>query len=88
MIIVTIGHQNILLPESVNAARLIQDLSKGQPCFDWHDRVELREESLTLEMKIVPKGTKFVRKVGEVEEPVDVIIPVPNRLRLKAGGAK
>lgn len=78
---IKIGHFDYLVPDSVDAGRLLAMLSKLEPCNEHlyrgvielpgsEDNVMMRPMELGL--KPVPAKTRFVVKEGDAEEAVEV----------------
>lgn len=76
MTVLSLGYQSFLLPDGVDAAPVLELLSKSLPCRYYEfDKFKCTLEDGEVEMKIrvVPKKCRFVRKMGEVE--VDAFAP-------------
>lgn len=92
-VVITIGHQSILLPDDTGAATIIKALSRGLPCYYWSGskKVELLKRDFEVSMSYVPHGTKIV---DEDDRPLDVkpasksrpALPAPGLLTLMEGG--
>lgn len=83
MNVIKINHYDYLVPEGVDAGKLLSMLSKLEPCDAyWHQNTiylasDDEEQNamikpLKLQLTPVPAKTKFVVKEGAVEQPVEV----------------
>ena len=81
MNVLKIGYYDYLVPDGVDAGRLLAMLSKLEPCNEqlYRGVIELpgsedhpMMKPMELGLKPVPAKTKFVVKDGEVEQAVEV----------------
>ena len=84
-VVITIGHQSILLPDDTGATTIIKALSRGLSCYYWSGskKVEIRKGDMEVSMSYVPHGTKIV---DEDDRPLDVKPASKSRPALNAPG--
>ena len=68
--ILKIGYHRFLLPDTASASKVLEILAKGvriEGDHTYKGEIELSAEDdrIDLEMKVVPPGTRFVKKGGE-----------------------
>lgn len=72
MVVITIGHTQILLPDDTGAAQVVKTLSKG--AIVWHfgsgSKVQLRKEELEVSLSYLKPSTKFEDEDHQTVEPV------------------
>ena len=85
MVVITIGHQSILLPDDTGSATVIKTLSKGLPCYYWGGakKVQMLKGDLEVSLTYVPHGTPLV---NEDDKPVTVQPASKSRPALNAPG--
>lgn len=82
MNVIKINHYDYLVPDGVDAGKLLAMLSKLEPCDAYlhkntvylagDDEDQPMIKPMELQLTPLPPKTKFVVKEGEVEHPVDV----------------
>lgn len=86
-VILTIGLTQVLLPSSKGLATILTALEGAVEVTDclYRGVVRVSDRALTLEAKIVPNGTRFLRAESESEEEVDLDKKPPTRRRALPG---
>ena len=71
-VILTVGHQQILLPDESGVSTILKVLAKGVLVWDrtYDGVVQVRDDALEVGMKMVPAKVRFVDEHGrKVEKP-------------------
>lgn len=83
-VVITIGHQSILLPDDTSASTIIKALSRGMPCYSMlgcgaHSKVQILKGEMEVSMSYVPNSAKIV---DDNDQPVNLNPPKEKKGRL------
>lgn len=97
-VVITVGHQSILLPDDTGATTIIKALSRGLPCYSHlgcgsYSKIQILKGDLEVSMSYVPRGARIV---DENDQPVAVrpektapkALKQPSFLALMEGGGR
>lgn len=83
MVVIKIGHVEVLLPDDTGAAAVVKTLSKG--AIVWHlggSTVQLRREEMEVSLSYLKGSTKFE---DENHQPVEPVMDKRKLLAAKSG---
>jgi hypothetical protein len=97
-VVITIGHQHVLLPDDTGVSTILKALSRGISCHSYLgcgslSKVQILKGDLEVSMAYVPSGAKII---DENDQPVAVrsvkgtpkALKQPSLLALMEGGAR